>query len=81
MRRCRMTLEYLIGIAISVVIFLSLSVVWTAMAAPLLVFMGLFLAPFMLVSFSLVSGAVMIVWAWFYDEHEVLGTEVDAVPG
>lgn len=75
-----MTWEYFGGLAVALFLFFSLSLIWGAMAAPLLFFFALFLAPIFII-LSVILGPLAIVAAWMYEEHEILGTEPDAVPG
>ena len=76
-----MSWDSIIGTVISIFVFFGLSVIWTLMAAPLLIFAAILLVPFFILVMIPISGALAITWAWMWDEHELLGTEWDAVPG
>jgi len=75
-----MTLDFILASIIGLFIFLSLAVVWALLSAPILFGFLLFAAPLLLV-FSIILFPLSIVWGWFYNDHEILGTEPDAVPG
>jgi hypothetical protein len=76
-----MTWDSLIGNIIAIMVFLSLGVVYAALIAPMFIFGAILMVPFFFAVMTPISGALAIAWGWMWDEHEILGTEFDAVPG